>query len=227
MLDSANALLELNADVGAQALNNGTPLHLAAKGGHSSTIQALVISGAALDAKDKQGRVALCFAANLGHTEAVRMLLLLGANGHVVDEKDQEPIEYARQGLHAPVEDVLKRWAEAEMHKLQGNTHFKKGEHAEAVESYTQCLSTFPDLIVPLSNRAMAYISLKQWAEAEADCTTCLHHHSKHVKALYRRATARHKQGRGLEAREDLVSLLKIDSQNKQAAKLLEELIKA
>jgi tetratricopeptide (TPR) repeat protein len=222
-----NALLGLNADVGAQALNNGTPLHLAAKGGHSSTIQALVVSGAVSDAKDKRGRVALCFAANLGHTEAVRMLLLLGANGHVTDEKDQGPHVYARQGLHTSVEEVLERWAEAEVHKLQGNAHFKKGEHAEAVESYTQCLNTFPDLIVPLSNRAMAFLSLKRWAEAEADCTACLHHHSKHVKALYRRATARQQQGRCLEAREDLVSLLKIDSQNKQAAKLLEELIKA
>jgi ankyrin repeat protein len=38
-VESVECLLELRADAGAKALTGGTPLHMAALGGHSGTIQ--------------------------------------------------------------------------------------------------------------------------------------------------------------------------------------------
>jgi hypothetical protein len=57
----------------------------------------------------------------------VRLLLVLGANGHVADEKDHEPLLYARNSKHTPAKQELEKWAEAEVHKLKGNAHFKIG----------------------------------------------------------------------------------------------------
>jgi hypothetical protein len=58
---------------------------------------------------------------------AVRLLLVLGANGHIADEKNHEPLVYARQSQHTPAKLELERWAEAEVHKIKGNGLFKNG----------------------------------------------------------------------------------------------------
>jgi serine/threonine-protein phosphatase 6 regulatory ankyrin repeat subunit B len=57
-----------------------TPLMLAAFRGDISTVKSLLLAGADVNARDKDGDTALMFAAYRGHTEIVSLLLDHGAN---------------------------------------------------------------------------------------------------------------------------------------------------
>jgi uncharacterized protein len=59
---------------------NRTPLMLAAFRGDIVTVRALLMGGADVNARDKDGDTALMFAAYRGHTEIVSLLLDYGAN---------------------------------------------------------------------------------------------------------------------------------------------------
>lgn len=72
-----------------------------------------------------------------------------------------------------------------------GNAAFARGDYAAAVKSYTICLGLKKQNAVAFSNRAMAYLKLKEYHNAEIDCTSALAIDSSHVKSLHRRAAAR------------------------------------
>lgn len=72
-----------------------------------------------------------------------------------------------------------------------GNAAFARGDYAAAVKSYTICLGLKKYNTVAFSNRAMAYLKLKEYHNAEIDCTSALAIDSTHVKSLHRRAAAR------------------------------------
>lgn len=111
----------------------------------------------------------------------------------------------------------------------KGNAFFKKQDYKKAIHFYTKAItllsppttsspstSTPPithdpsnPLIVPLINRALAYIKLERWVEAEVDCTRALameggggggNAGGKNVKALVRRGIARRELKRYDEA---------------------------
>lgn len=69
------------------------------------------------------------------------------------------------------------------------------------------------DPIYP-SNRAMAYLKLGKFQDAERDCTTALSLQPTNVKALWRRGIARREIGQVSKAKEDLEIALKVDSNN-------------
>ena len=90
----------------------------------------------------------------------------------------------------------------AEEYKNEGNAHFKAGEFEKAIESYTMSLSLDTSnaifagsrfslcrilLIRILANRAMAYMKVKKYREAEEDCTRALKHDASYEKAIFRR----------------------------------------
>ena len=79
-----------------------------------------------------------------------------------------------------------------EIHK-RGNEHFAKKQYAEALECYTRCLESEESLQNPVmhSNRAMVYLKLKQFANAESDASSALQIFPTHSKSLHRRALAR------------------------------------
>lgn len=116
-------------------------------------------------------------------------------------------------------EDEFQLQQRAVAEKERGNEHFRCGRYIEAVQAYTkgmQCdprylglsvflsvcvsvgtdeLLTFPLLflrnaILP-ANRAMSLLKLKNFAEAERDCTLALSLDPTYAKALQRRGTAR------------------------------------
>ena len=72
-------------------------------------------------------------------------------------------------------------------YKDEGNAHFKNGTFDKAVECYTMAQSL--DIANPVypANRAMANLKLKNWKEAEEDCTRALRHDPTYEKALFRR----------------------------------------
>ena len=72
-------------------------------------------------------------------------------------------------------------------YKDQGNAHFKNGTFDKAVECYTMAQSLDISNPVYPANRAMANLKLKNWKEAEEDCTRALRHDPTYEKALFRR----------------------------------------
>jgi ankyrin repeat protein len=57
-----------------------TPLMVAAINNHGIIVSFLISSGANVNARDDEGRVALMFAAQFGHVDIVKMLLAKGSN---------------------------------------------------------------------------------------------------------------------------------------------------
>ena len=66
-----------------------TPLHLAARQGHAKTAAALLMAGAAVNAKDEEGWTPLHLAAVGGHEEAVRLLLENKADPNTLDRRHE------------------------------------------------------------------------------------------------------------------------------------------
>ncbi len=86
-----------------------------------------------------------------------------------------------RQGPQAPA-----RTADAESWKEQGNEHFKAGEFSKAVAAYSQSLQLQPTCVA-YANRAMAQLKLRQYEQADADCTAAIALDASYLKAWQRR----------------------------------------
>lgn len=83
-----------------------------------------------------------------------------------------------------------------ELEKEEGNAHYKRGDYVAAIKSYTRCLGYNPQNAVVLSNRAMAYLKNREFANAEDDCKLALKADPTHVKSYSRRGTARNSLGK-------------------------------
>lgn len=84
-----------------------SPLHYAAQYGHVDTVEALLRSGIAKDARTKIERTALHVAAQEGHYETVNVLVNFGAD---VDSKDMlkmTPLHWAVQRGYRDIMEVL------------------------------------------------------------------------------------------------------------------------
>ncbi len=105
--------------------------------------------------------------------------------------------------------------------KEAGNTAFRKGELQAALAHYTRCAELAPRSSIPFANRAAVHLKLEAWRAAEEDCTLALAAERDNVKALYRRAVARHALGSAALAVEDLSRSLKVEPSNAAAKALL------
>nr|XP_021138831.1 mitochondrial import receptor subunit TOM34 [Columba livia] len=110
--------------------------------------------------------------------------------------------------------------------KAEGNELVKKGNHKKAVEKYTESLKLNQECAT-YTNRALCYLTLKQYKEAVQDCTEALRLDPKNVKALYRRAQALKELKDYKSSIADIKSLLKTEPKNTAALRLLQELNKA
>ena len=61
----------------------------------------------------------------------------------------------------------------------------------QAVSCYSEALSLDEQHVAALNNRAMAYLQLREYQKAAADCDVLLRLEPANVKGLLRRATAR------------------------------------
>ncbi|NXF91330.1 TOM34 protein, partial [Eubucco bourcierii] len=107
--------------------------------------------------------------------------------------------------------------------KEEGNELVKKGNHKKAVEKYSESLKLNQECAT-YTNRALCYLSLKQYKEAVQDCTEGLRLDPKNVKALYRRAQALKELKDYKSSIADIKSLLKTEPKNTAALRLLQEL---
>ncbi|XP_023256922.1 mitochondrial import receptor subunit TOM34 [Seriola lalandi dorsalis] len=110
--------------------------------------------------------------------------------------------------------------------KEEGNALVKKGEHKKAIEKYSQSLKHNPSEVTTYTNRALCYLSVKQYTDAVRDCDEALMIDSSNIKALYRRAQAQKELKDLTSCVEDLNRLLGVEPKNSAALKLLQEVQK-
>ncbi|GMF12381.1 unnamed protein product [Phytophthora lilii] len=103
-----------------------------------------------------------------------------------------------------------------ELEKEEGNAHYKRGDYVAAIKSYTRCLGYNPQNAVVLSNRAMAYLKNREFANAEDDCTLALKADPMHVKSYSRRGTARNSLGKHRLALLDFHRAASLDPNSRQ-----------
>jgi len=110
--------------------------------------------------------------------------------------------------------DVAKSREQVE--REDGNQHFMAGRFNEAVKCYTRCVALNPANEIAYSNRAMAYLRLHQYRQAEEDCTRALEVRPDHIKSLLRRGTAKNALGRHRQALADFERVLVLDPSSKK-----------
>ncbi|XP_041935053.1 RNA polymerase II-associated protein 3 isoform X1 [Alosa sapidissima] len=125
--------------------------------------------------------------------------------------------------LQKKLEEQQKR-QEAVLHKDRGNAYFKEGKYEAAVECYTQGMEVDTTNVLLPANRAMAYLKLERYAEAEDDCSIAIALDGTYSKALARRGTARAALGKLQEAKADFEKVLKLEPGNKLAVNELNKI---
>ncbi|KAJ3015898.1 RNA polymerase II-associated protein 3 [Thoreauomyces humboldtii] len=114
---------------------------------------------------------------------------------------------------------------ESLIEKEKGNAWFKKGDYKRAITCYTKSMAfDTSNAILPV-NRAMAYLKLDKFQEAEKDCSTGLALDAKSLKALWRRGIARRELGKFKESQKDFEQALVLDPSNKAVKEDLAKLV--
>ncbi|KAF7271857.1 hypothetical protein GWI33_015334 [Rhynchophorus ferrugineus] len=115
---------------------------------------------------------------------------------------------------------------EALVHKEKGNSYVKSKEWNKAIECYTKAIKCYSYDAVFYANRALCYIKLNKFDNAEADCTLSLKLDKTYVKALQRRAVAREELGELELAANDLETVLGYEPKNKESLSALDNIRK-
>ena len=112
-------------------------------------------------------------------------------------------------------------------HKARGNKLVSLGNFQSASVCYTDALISLPseNYLAPtklalLTNRALCYLSTKQWDLCRKDCDAALALDQTNTKAWYRRAQAYYQLKQLKKAIQDLKQLLVLDPKNGRAKKL-------
>ncbi|RIA98520.1 hypothetical protein C1645_95935 [Glomus cerebriforme] len=119
------------------------------------------------------------------------------------------------------------RLEQAFQEKETGNAFFKKGNYTMAIVHYGKAMELDPKEAVYVINRAMAYLKLKNWENAEIDCTSGLILHPDNPKALWRRGIARRELGKLEEAKKDLQDALRLEPNDKAVKEELDKVLNA
>ncbi|GAB5587364.1 hypothetical protein Unana1_02264 [Umbelopsis nana] len=120
--------------------------------------------------------------------------------------KAQAPIQSSRS--------TNENIAAANSEKELGNKAFQEHRYDQAIAHYTKAIEYDKQNAVYYTNRAMAYLKVERFVEAERDSSSALLLQPKHVKALFRRGMARRQLGKLAEAKADLEESLSLASDN-------------
>ncbi|XP_057539792.1 uncharacterized protein LOC130817860 isoform X2 [Amaranthus tricolor] len=102
---------------------------------------------------------------------------------------------------------------DASSEKDLGNEYFKQKKFNEAIDCYSRSIALSPTAVA-YANRAMAYLKIKRYQEAEDDCTEALNLDDRYIKAYSRRATARKELKKLRDSLEDVEFALRLEPQN-------------
>ncbi|GMH31970.1 hypothetical protein Nepgr_033814 [Nepenthes gracilis] len=106
--------------------------------------------------------------------------------------------------------------------KTLGNEYFKQKKFNEAIDCYSRSIAFLPP-VVAYANRAMAYLKIKRFQEAEGSCTEAINLDDHYVKAFSPRATARKKLGKLKESMDDADFALRLEPDNVEIKKQFAE----
>lgn len=129
-------------------------------------------------------------------------------------KKQTKPVQATKPDAKKKVENEVTM---AEEEKNLGNACFKMQKFEQAIQHYSRAVQLDAKNPVFLSNRAMAYLKLGAYVEAEEDCTKALEMDPCLVKVFLRRGAARAATARFAEAKSDFERVLVLEPQNKQA----------
>ncbi|KAJ3696340.1 hypothetical protein LUZ61_000045 [Rhynchospora tenuis] len=115
---------------------------------------------------------------------------------------------------YSPAEAIPDATSEKEL----GNEYFKQKKFNEAIDCYSRSIALSPTAVA-FANRAMAFLKIKRFEEAETDCTEALNLDDRYVKAYSRRATARKELGKLKEAMEDAEFAVSIEPNTQELRK--------
>ncbi|XP_015570381.1 RNA polymerase II-associated protein 3 isoform X2 [Ricinus communis] len=107
---------------------------------------------------------------------------------------------------------------DATSEKELGNEYFKQKKFKEAIECYSRSIALSPSAVA-YANRAMAYLKIRKFQEAEGDCTEALNLDDRYIKAYSRRATARKELRKFKESMEDSEFALRLEPNNQEIKK--------
>ena len=113
--------------------------------------------------------------------------------------------------------------------KLYADAARKYEEAAEYVAEDEEVEDELPEddqnlYVTCWTNAAMAYMKVNNWSAVTSACNRALKVQDQNVKALYRRATARLHLGLLKEAKADLMEAYKLDPNNKDVRRKIQEL---
>ncbi|XP_035546720.1 translocon at the outer membrane of chloroplasts 64-like isoform X1 [Juglans regia] len=143
---------------------------------------------------------------------------------HTMYTSLQEQVDIASKSKVS--KNVISKEQSAEIAKEKGNEAFKDKQWQKAIGFYTEAIKLSGTIATYYSNRALAYLELGSYLQAEADCNQAITLDKKNVKAYLRRATAREMLGYYKEAIEDFRYALVLEPTNKRASQSVERLRK-
>ncbi|XP_044738856.1 RNA polymerase II-associated protein 3-like [Chrysoperla carnea] len=114
-------------------------------------------------------------------------------------------------------EELEMKKQRAYVEKENGNKFVKNQNWTEAVKCYTKAIKAYDSDPVFYANRALCYLKLKEFVNAEIDCTNSLRLDSTYVKALQRRAAARIQLTQLNEALKDLTKVMELEPNNRES----------
>ena len=96
---------------------------------------------------------------------------------------------HAQEAEAAERRAQLLREHAANEEKDKGNAQFKQGKYAAAIACYTRGMAHDPQSAALVANRAMAHLKMKNYVNAELDCTAAIELAPTYVTAFPPRAT--------------------------------------
>jgi len=115
--------------------------------------------------------------------------------------------------------------AQAEALKGQGNTHFKAGKYAEAIEKYKAACALDASVPAYWSNMAACYEKINKFEEMADAGRNCIKADRSFVKGYFRLATALKAQNNIAECIKTLESGLAVQSSNADLKKMKKEVL--
>ncbi|KMT19422.1 hypothetical protein BVRB_1g012680 isoform A [Beta vulgaris subsp. vulgaris] len=107
--------------------------------------------------------------------------------------------------------------------KEEGNGLFKGGNFDEAISSYSRSIALSASAQA-YANRALAYLKVSRFSEAEDDCNHALSLDGDYVKVYKRRAIARKELGNLQGSMDDIGCVLKLEPNNQDMKKQYSEI---
>eukprot|EP01028_Stygiella_incarcerata_P004726 TRINITY_DN2056_c0_g1_i1.p1 TRINITY_DN2056_c0_g1~~TRINITY_DN2056_c0_g1_i1.p1 ORF type:complete len:453 (+),score=155.41 TRINITY_DN2056_c0_g1_i1:173-1531(+) len=217
-----------------------TPLHYASGRGDYALVKLLIERGANVNVRLQGGVTPLHMATDTGSIQCVHALVDASAK-LFKDHDNMSPLDIAKKRKDAGdkigtiLEGILRNVPEGEesreeiskrigpivdKYRLAGNRAYSIKSFDEAVSLFSMGLEMDSRNHVLLSNRAAAYICLRQFEKAEADARFSLECEKRFVRGYYRLAAALYHQEKFDEAGETTAAGLEIEPQNEELLRL-------